>query len=121
MRGLRANSGLSNCVGGVNARVLVVFRPPMLRSEDSIVRFFVSLQAHQGTTGDSGKGAGAVVWQGCMVHVLVCCTAHSVRGVHTVCWPQVTCCVFPSRKQLHRPKHSAMAAHGARVRELSRL
>jgi hypothetical protein len=44
MSGLRANSGLSNCVGGLKASVLVVTCPPRLRSCASMVWFLVSLQ-----------------------------------------------------------------------------
>lgn len=44
MSGLRANSGLSNWVGGVKARALVVLRPPWWRSGDSKVWFLVSLR-----------------------------------------------------------------------------
>jgi hypothetical protein len=46
MSGLRANSGLSNWLGAVNMRVLVVSCPPRWRSGDSMVWFLVSLQAH---------------------------------------------------------------------------
>lgn len=84
MSGLRANSGLSNWLGGVNINVLVVSWPPRCRSGESMVWFLVSLQeVCWASTHNSGWTLGLVVhWV--QPRLLMCLATFGISG--TLAW-----------------------------------